>query len=149
MISREHIGHVMPTFTVEVEKAPLRFFSKATGQSNPIYGDEVAARLAGYPSIVVPPTYLFCLELTQPNPGALRELLSIDIARILHGQQRFRYRAMAFAGCQLTFTQRIDDIYERRGGELEFVVRHTKVVNQQGIDVAELFATTVVRNDLH
>ena len=38
----------------------------------------------------------------------------------------------------MTFEQRIDDIYEKKGGLLQFVVRTTKVTNAQGDPVAEL-----------
>ena len=147
MIDRQYIGHAMPPFEVEVEKGRLRFFAKATGQTDPVYSDEAAARAAGHPGLPVPPTFLFCLEMMDaPNPGALRELLGIDIARILHGEQRFRYHAMAHAGDRLRFEQRIADIYDKRGGALEFVVRETRVTRADGTHLADLIGTTVVRN---
>lgn len=146
MISREYIGLTMPAFTVEVEKGRLRFFAKATGQTDPVYTDEDAARAAGLPALPVPPTFLFCLEMDAPDPGALRNQLGIDIAKILHGEQRFRYHRMAFAGDRLTFEQRVADLYDRRGGALEFMVRETRVTNQRGEHVADLVGTTVIRN---
>ena len=51
---------------------------------------------------------------------------------VLHGEQGFTYHAMAYAGDTLTFEQRIDDIYDKKGGALEFVVRTTRVTNQRG-----------------
>ena len=77
MIDRRHIGHAMPPFSTEVEKGRLRFFAKATGQADPVYTDEGAARAAGYSGLPVPPTFLFCLEMDAPNPGAIRELLDL------------------------------------------------------------------------
>ena len=50
MINRQYIGHVMPSFEVLVEKGRLRFFAKATGQTDPVYSDEAAARAAGHPA---------------------------------------------------------------------------------------------------
>ena len=44
MIDRRHIGHTMAPFTVPVEAGRLRFFAKATGQDDPVYTDEDAAR---------------------------------------------------------------------------------------------------------
>ena len=75
MIDRRHIGHVLPAFTVPVEAGRLRFFAKATGNTDPVYIDEAAARDAGHPNLPVPPTFFFCLEMEQPNPAAMRELL--------------------------------------------------------------------------
>ena len=55
MIDRKYIGHAMPGFDVLVEKGRLRFFAKATGQTDPVYSDEAAARAAGHPGLPVPP----------------------------------------------------------------------------------------------
>ena len=146
MIDKRFIGHVMPAFSAEVEKGRLRFFAKATGQTDPVYADEAAARAAGFPSLPVPPTFLFCLEMEAPDPAAIRNLLGMDYRTLLHGEQGFTYHRMAFAGDTLTFEQRIDDIYDKKGGALEFVVLKTRVTNQRGEDVAELRAVTVIRN---
>lgn len=146
MIDRSHIGHQLPTFTVAVEPGRLRFFAKATGNTDPVYIDEAAARDAGHPGLPVPPTFFFCLEMEQPNPAAMRELLGIDYRRLLHGEQRFRYHASAHAGDRLRYEPRIADIYDKKGGALEFVRRETRVTNQNGTLVAELTCVTVVRN---
>jgi acyl dehydratase len=53
---------------------------------------------------------------------------------------------MAYAGDTLSFEQRIDDIYDKKGGALEFVVRKTRVTNQRAEHVADLRAVLVMRN---
>lgn len=146
MIDRRHIGHTLPPFQVPVEAGRLRFFAKATGQTDPVYIDEAAARDAGHPGLPVPPTFLFCLEMEAPNPAAIRELLGMDYRSLLHGEQGFTYHAMAYAGDTLRYQQRIADIYDKKGGALEFVVRQTRVSNQRDELVAELRCVTVVRN---
>jgi acyl dehydratase len=146
MIDKNHIGHQLPRYSVQVERGQLRFFAKATGQADPVYSDEAAARAAGHPALPVPPTFLFCLEMDAPNPAALRELLGIDLGKVLHGEQNFNYHALAYAGDTLSFEQRIADIYDKKNGALEFVVRETRVTNQHGALVAELRGVTVVRN---
>lgn len=145
MIDRRHIGTALPPFTVDVERGRLRFFAKATGQTDPVYLDDNAARAAGHPGLLVPPTFFFCLEMESPNPAAVRELLGLDIARILHGEQGFSFHRLAHAGDRLTFSQRIDDIYDKKGGALEFIVRKTAVHNQQGQPVVDLRCVTVYR----
>lgn len=146
MIDRRFIGHAMEPFTVPVESGRLRFFAKATGQSDPVYTDIAAAHDAGFRDLPVPPTFLFCLEMEGPNPAAIRELLGMDYRRLLHGEQRFVYHTMAFAGDLLRFEQSIEDIYDKKGGALEFVVRATRVSNQDGELVATMRAVTVIRN---
>ena len=146
MIDRRHIGTTLPPFTVDVERSRLRFFAKATGQDDPVYSDDAAARAAGHAALPVPPTFLFCLEMEAPNPAAIRELLGLDYRRILHGEQGFSFHRLAHAGDRLSFSQRIEDIYDKKGGALEFIVRKTAVTNAQGEAVAELRCVTVYRN---
>jgi acyl dehydratase len=146
MIDRRYIGHTLEPFSVPVEAGRLRFFAKATGQTDPVYTDAAAAHDAGHRDLPVPPTFLFCLEMDGPNPAAIRELLGLDYRRLLHGEQQFTYHAMACAGDVLSFEQRIEDIYDKKGGALEFVVRRTRVSNQAGLLVAELRSVTVMRN---
>ncbi|MEJ1167050.1 MaoC family dehydratase N-terminal domain-containing protein [Variovorax sp. CCNWLW186] len=146
MIDRSFIGHTLPAFDVRVEAGRLRFFAKATGQTDPLYVDEEAARAAGLPGLLVPPTFLFCLEMDAPDPAAIRNLLGMDYRKLLHGEQQFTYHAPAHAGDTLRFEQRIEDIYDKKGGALEFVVRRTQVHNQRDACVAELRTVTVLRN---
>jgi len=146
MLDKQFIGHELTCHAVEVEKGRLRFFAKATGQKDPVYSDEVTAKQAGYPALPVPPTFLFCLEMEGPKPSEVRDLLGIDIAKLLHGEQSFVYHAMACAGDRLGFAGRIVDIYDKKNGALEFVVIETKVTNQHNALVAELRKVTVVRN---
>ncbi len=146
MIDKRFIGHTMPAFRATVEAGRLRFFARATGQTDPIYSNEAAARAAGHPGLPVPPSFLFCLEMESPDPAAIRNLLGMDYRSLLHGEQGFIYHAMAYAGDTLSFEQRIDDIYDKKGGALEFVVRKTRVTNQRDELVAELRCVTVIRN---
>ena len=147
MIDKAHIGKKFASVTTEVEKGRLRFFAKAIGETDPVYTDEAAAHDAGYPSLPVPPTYYFCLPmLDTPDPTAWIGELGINLQNILHGEQSFEYFAMAFAGDKLTFEASITDIYDKKGGALEFVVSHTDVVNQDGKLVARMKQSLVVRN---
>lgn len=146
MIDKSHIGAVISRHNVDVEAGRLRFFAKATGQTDPRYVDLAQAEAAGYPGLPVPPTFLFCLEMESPNPRALMERLAIDIGKVLHGEQSFHYHRMAYAGERLSFETRIADIYDKKGGALEFVVRETRVTDAKGEPVADLRSTIVVRN---
>jgi acyl dehydratase len=146
VIDRKYIGHVEPAFEVLVEKGRLRFFAKATGQTDPVYTDDEVALAAGHPALPVPPTFLFCLEMEAPDPAAIRNLLGMDYRRLLHGEQGFVYERMAYAGDVLRFEQSIEDIYDKKNGALEFVVRQTRVTNQRGESVAQLRTVSVLRN---
>jgi hypothetical protein len=53
---------------------------------------------------------------------------------------------MAYAGERLTATGTITDVYAKRGGALEFVVKKTAVTDEAGAAVADLTGVIVVRN---
>lgn len=146
MISRQHIGTVFPAHTVQVEAGRLRFFAKAIGQTDLVYTDARVAQAAGYRDLPVPPTFLFCLEMEQEDPLAWLHAIGADLGRILHGEQSFSYFRPACAGDSLTFETQITDIYEKKGGALEFVVRKTRVTNQHGEHVADLIGSVAQKN---
>lgn len=139
------IGHRFTPFEVRVELGRLKLFAAATGNTDPVYRDEASAREAGYPSIPLPPTYLFTLEMERDDPNDFLDLLGIDLGRILHGEQTFTYRKVACAGDRLTFQNRIEDIYAKKDGALQFVVVTTDVADSDGEHVAEMTKTIVVR----
>ncbi|MBI3284361.1 MAG: MaoC family dehydratase N-terminal domain-containing protein [Burkholderiales bacterium] len=146
MISKEHIGRVFAAHTVQVEAGRLRFFAKAIGETDPVYTDVKAAQAAGYRDLPAPPTFLFCLEMEQDDPLAWLQTIGADLGRILHGEQSFNYYLPVCAGDSLRFETQISDIYDKKGGALEFVVRKTRVTNQHGEHVADLSGSVVQRN---
>lgn len=146
MLNRRLIGSALTPFDVAVERWPLRAFSKATGQDDPVYWDVTAARAAGYPDLLVPPTFLFCLEMSGPDPTEVYERLGVDYAHVLHGEQHFTYHRLVFAGESLYFSAGITDLYEKKAGALSFIVWVTRVTDAKGAEVADLRSVMVVRN---
>ena len=145
MINKNVLGMVFPPHSATAEAGQLRFFAKSIGESDPIYFDEAAARAAGHPGLPVPPTFLFSLNNTRA-PSNWREQAGIELPRVLHGEQSFTYHRMAYAGDSLNFDARITDIYEKKGGALDFLVTEVKVTNQRGEHVAVLRSVLVQRN---
>ena len=146
MIDRLHIGREFEPVEIAVEAGRLRLFAKVVGETNPIYSDTEAARAAGHRDILAMPTMAFCLEMDGPDPFGFMAVLGIDIARVLHGEQAFKYHQPICAGDSLTFKAHIRDIFDKKNGSLEFVVQEFTVHNQAGQRVAEMTRTVVVRN---
>ncbi|MFC4272717.1 MaoC family dehydratase [Sneathiella chungangensis] len=146
MIDRSHIGREFGVHTAEIEKGRLRFFAKATGETNPIYFDEDAAKAAGLPTLPAPPTFLFSMDMEVPDPFEILAIMDIDLGKILHGNQEFTYHKDVYAGDSISFKSTVTDIFDKKGGALEFVVKKTSATNQHGDVVAEMTRTIVVRN---
>ena len=142
-LSRELIGRSSQPYHVDIERGQLLFYAKATGEHNPVYVDEAAAIAAGHRGIPAPPTFAFTMSLYSPMT---LETLGIDTARILHGEQRFTYHAMMYAGDRMTLVDEVLDIYDRKGGTLEFLVRRTQARNPQGALCVEGLSTVVIRH---
>ncbi|MFE6157785.1 MaoC family dehydratase N-terminal domain-containing protein [Streptomyces sp. NPDC056486] len=141
------IGTRPQPVTLLVERGRLRSFARAIGECDPVYTDLAAARAAGHPDLPVPPTFLFGVELEQPDPFAYLTELGVDLRQVLHGEQSFTYHAIAHAGDTLTARPEIIDVLSKKGGALDLLVKETTVTRSDGSPVAELRSVTVVRNE--
>jgi len=147
MVDQSAVGRAFTPVTARVEPGRLRFFLDTIGETNPLYRDESAARAAGYAAAAVPPTYLFCLEMMDAaEPFEFLTALDIDLARVLHGEQRFDYHAPVVVGDTVTFKPRVTSVTEKKGGAMTLIVVETEVTNQHGVHVADISRTIVVRN---
>lgn len=146
MLDKSFIGFETAPRSVDVEKGQLKFFAKATGETNPIYFDEKAARDAGHPALPAPPTFLFCLQTMAPGDDDVMGKLGINIGQVLHGEQQFTNHKPIYAGDIITVKTKIADMYEKKGGALEFIVQETEASNQKGEKVGVARTVIVVRN---
>ncbi|MCA6124511.1 MaoC family dehydratase N-terminal domain-containing protein [Bradyrhizobium sp. WSM 1704] len=147
MVDQSAVGREFTSVTARVEPGRLRFFLDTLGETNPVYRDETAAQAAGFTAAPVPPTYLFCLEMMDATmPFEFLTALGIDLARVLHGEQRFDYHAPVVVGDVLTFKPRVTSVTDKKGGAMTLIVVETEVTNQAGVHVADLSRTVVVRN---
>ena len=146
MIDKKWIGHELPASVLPIERSRLRFFAKATGETNPVYTDVAAANDAGSPDLPAPPTFLFAAELDSGASYRMLEDLQIPIAKLLHGEQGFTYHRPACVGDTVTVRSTLTDIYDKKNGALEFVVKTSRATNQQDELVAELRTVLVCRH---
>ena len=145
-LDRTLIGTELEPIVAEVEKGEIRQFANAIGATDPIHTDLAAAQAAGYPSLVAPPTLVFCLAQRNSEPTDNLVRLGFDVAKLLHGEQHFEYFHPVCAGDTVTLTTRIEDIYEKKGGLLEFMVQKTDALNRDGILCATMTAVIVQRH---
>lgn len=139
MVDQSAVGRSFTPVTARVEPGRLRFFLDTLGETNPVYRDDAAAP--------APPTYLFCLEMMDAaEPFEFLNALGIDLARVLHGEQRFDYHAPVLVGDTLTFKPRVTGVTDKKGGAMTLIVIETEVANQNGVHVADTSRTVVVRN---
>lgn len=146
MIERHWIGHALGASVLPLERGRLRFFAKAIGETDPVYTDEAAARDAGYTDLPAPPTFLFAAELDSGALFALLERMQVPLAQVLHAEQDFEYLAPAVAGDTVTVRSHVADLYDKKGGALEFMEIASEARNQHDTIVARLRSVIVVRH---
>jgi len=140
------LRHPIASMPFEVERGRLRFFARTIGLSDPVYSDLDAARRAGHRDLPVPPTFLSnSLELELPDPLGWLAELGGDLSKTTHAEQSFNYHTLAYAGDSLVLQRRIVDVYTKKGGALEFVVKQTDV--KRGDEtLAEIFFVIALRH---
>jgi acyl dehydratase len=131
-----------PSFEVTAES--IVDFADAIGDSNPVYRDENAAKAAGYPGIIAPPTYLTKLNF---QPGANEAILDPDLglnyAMVVHGEQEYRFTRPVRAGDVLIGKPRVAGIAAK--GRNEYLVMETDIETESGEAVAVAVSTIVSR----
>jgi len=146
MFDPKFVGYSFPTKTVKVEEGKLRFFSKTIGETNPIYFDKDAARKAGYRSLLVPPTYTFSLTLEGESLEEKYVPVGMDLGKLLHGAQKFEYFKEICAEDTVTIDAKIIDIFQKKGGALDFLIEKQTLRNPNGDLLATLTQTFIMRH---
>ncbi|MAL65195.1 MAG: acyl dehydratase [Candidatus Marinimicrobia bacterium] len=145
MLNRSLINKTFPIIKFDVEKQRVKFFSKVTGQTDPVYFDEKAALEKGYPSLLTPPTFLTTVGHEQKNPYQYLDDLSISMKDVLHAGQKYKYYKLVFAGDKIIMKSKIKDIYHKKNGTLKFVEIESLFINQNKDSVVESISTLVIR----
>ncbi|MFC5184422.1 MaoC family dehydratase N-terminal domain-containing protein [Actinomadura harenae] len=141
-INRDFIGRTFPpSEPYEVSRVKIREFADAIGDANPVYRDPEAARAAGHPDVIAPPTFPIVVSL---GGGALGDPeLGIDFAMVVHGEQRFEYVRPVRAGDVVTCTSTITEIKAIGNNEKVDIV--TEVTTAEGELVCKSYNTIVER----
>jgi len=129
------------SYIVGVEK--IRDFASAIGDDNPIYHDRAAARAAGHPDVVAPPTFGVAIITRAQDEVLFDPALGLDYSRVVHGDQRFVLRRPVVAGDELQTTFFVDSSRMVQGNE--FLGLRTEVTDPAGEPVLTVYGTLVVR----
>ena len=145
VLNKNLIGKEYPAITLKVKKEILVAFSRSTGQVDPIYFDERTAKENGYPTIIAPPTFLTIIAMQQENPYEYLEKINVSLDSVLHAGQDYRYFYPIFAEDVIEMKYRIDDVFQKKNGEITFIVFQSKYKNQDGLKIAESLSTLAIR----
>lgn len=128
-----------------VGREKVREFAHAVSATSPLNFDVDAARAAGYPDLVAPPTFAIVIQqrtwdhlLGDPDAG-------IELSRVLHGEQRFASTRPIVAGDELTASLTVTALRSLGGNTM--VTADTVIVDVDGEHVVTATSVLVVGAD--
>ncbi|RBQ21815.1 MaoC family dehydratase [Spongiactinospora rosea] len=143
-LNREFVGRQYPApATYEVSRVKIKEFAAAIGDTNPIYRDREAAKAAGHPDVIAPPTFPIVFTLTGAGEALADPELGLNYAMVVHGDQRFEYTRPIRAGDELVCVSTITEI--RSIGRNEVLTVQSDVTTVDGEHVCTSYNTIVER----
>ncbi|MBO9478842.1 MaoC family dehydratase N-terminal domain-containing protein [Shimia sp. R11_0] len=133
IFDRSTKGQITPSIRITVEPGPLAFFTETIGETNPLYRDRDAARAAGHPDVLAPPTYAVVVgtfaEQKAKRAGApdLLDRINGDLRVLLHGTEEYAYHGLMYATDTLEVENEVMDFTDAKGGKLEIAHIATRI----------------------
>ncbi len=136
------VGRRSPPRQYDVERGHVARFCEALGISDAIYLDEDAARAAGHPNIVAPPTFAVALRPHDPRQGA-----AIDWTKLLHAEQELTFTRPLYVGDRLSVVGEIESatVKEGRSGTMDLLTVRTEATDAAGRLVFTARSTAAIR----
>jgi len=133
-VNPELVGRAFaPTAPYLVGREKVREFARAVFADAPQHSDPDAARALGYADVVAPPTFAMVVQdltlqqlLGDPDSG-------IELSRLVHAEQRFRYTRPIVAGDELVATLSVTGIRSMGGNAM--ITSEAEIVDAAGAHV--------------
>ena len=115
----EYVGRALPPsrpYLVGREK--VREYALAVGEGASVSTDLDAARAAGHPDLVAPPTFAATFTLPQMEAFLRDPAVGWDYGRMVHAEQSFVAHRPLYAGDEVVTTLHVDDLLTRAGSRI-------------------------------
>ena len=132
-----------PSAVYEVGRQKIVEFADAIGAADAVHRDADAARAAGHPDVIAPPTFAIALTLSAAGVVVEDPDVALDYSRVVHGEQTFRHHRPIVAGDRLVATPHVDSVREAGGHGM--VTTRVEIATEAGEPVATALSTVVVR----
>ena len=145
-LDQSFVGRSWPaTAPYLVGREKIREFAAAIGATDAEFHDPEAARAAGYPDVVAPPTFPVVVTMAASRQIVADPALGLDYSRVVHGDQRFAYTRPVVAGDSLVCVNTVDEITSRGGHD--FLTTRTEVTTEAGEPVVTVWSKLVQRGE--
>jgi acyl dehydratase len=119
----EYVGRALPASRpYQVGREKVREFALAVGEGASVCTDLDAARAAGHPDLVAPPTFAVTFTIPMMEAFLSDPAVGWDYGRMVHGDQAFTMHRPLYAGDEVLTTLHVDEL-RARGGNLFLTLR--------------------------
>jgi hypothetical protein len=132
-INRGFLGYTLSTFAVVASPSRIERFASALG-------------LDAAPGAPAPPTFMKAIEGENNSSRRILETMGVPLARVLHAEQQFDYFSPIRPGDVLQVQRTVTDIYDKRNGEMEFVVIESRIWREEGEAVGRSRQVILIRH---
>ena len=132
-----------PSAVYEVGRVKIAEFAAALGSTDPVHTDVDAARAAGHPDVIAPPTFAIALTLSAAGVVVEDPDVALDYSRVVHGEQRFVHHRPIRAGDRLVAVPVIEAVRSVAGNDL--LTTRVDVATEDGEPVCSATSMLVAR----
>jgi acyl dehydratase len=125
-----------PTAPFDVSRSQIAAFADAIGADDPVHRDPAAARAAGHPDVVAPPTFPMVVVFQAMSAFMSDPDVGIELHNIVHSEQRFEIQRPIHAGDVLTATIGVDGVRQAAGTALISTRSTVRTVDDEPVCVA-------------
>jgi acyl dehydratase len=122
-----------------VGREKIREFALSLKDDNPVYYSEAAAAEAGYPAVVAPLTFLAIAGRRVQLEIFTKFSIPINIARVMHRDQKFKFHRPIVVGDELHFDTYLDSVIQSHGTVLAEI--RSEVTDAEGNPVVTSVVT--------
>ncbi len=143
-LNTDFVGRVYgPGEPYEVSRVKIADFADAIGEPSQLCRDAEAARQAGYPDVIAPPTFAVVLSMASARKVNDDPGLGLDYSMVVHGEQSFVHSRPLHAGDLVVATTTVESI--KAVGALSMMVTSTDLTTIDGEHVCTARSTLVER----
>jgi len=140
-LNREYVGRTFQApQPYEVTRVKVAEFATAIGEQSPYCFDPDAARKAGYPDVIAPPTFAIVIAATSNARLTHDSGLGLNYAMVVHGEQSFEYTRPLHAGDWVVARSTVEEIRP--------LGKHTSLTTRTDIETTDGEHVCTSRNTL-
>ena len=136
-INPDYVGRTFePSEPYEVSRVKIAEFATAIGEPSLLCRDRAAARAAGYPDVIAPPTFAIVVTSSGSAKMMSDPDLGVNYAMIVHGEQSFTHTRPLHAGDVVVAQSTIESIKQVRNMTTMATVTEIRTVDGEHVCTA-------------